>query len=303
MTYTAVTPSVAEDYVPEIWANVSLPYLRNAVVVAPRIATDADFSTQNVGDTINIPFPGTFTANEKAANDEYTLQNPANADTVPVVLDTQAEVSFSLPDITRAFQNQNLMEKYGQAAAIAIADKIEAACLTAMIATGNSIGTYGTDLDAADFAAAWKALTDLKCPEDQRFAVISTKDYVAALADDNLKEYIAFNRPTAVSQANLGPLYGFDTFASQVVPTVAATPLQTKNVFWRRDGVVLAMRPLPDPPAGSGAVARTVIDPVSGLQIRVLMGYDIRRGAVQITYDCLFGVKLVSEPKVLLVKS
>lgn len=293
----------AADFIPEIWANTALPYLRNAIVVASRVARDSEVSAEKVGDTINIPYPGTFTTNDKGAGTEYTLQQPSGATTVPVVLDKHKEVTFNLEDIVRAEANQDLMIRYGQGAAIAIAEKIETDLLAAMVAATNTVGAYGTDLDAADFAAAWKALTDLKAPQDGRFAVISTKDYAAALQDTTLTAFIAANRPTAVSEANLGPLYGFDTFASQLVPTVAATPTQTKNVFWRRDAVMLAMRTLPDPPPNTGARAATVQDPESGLILRVLMGYDIRLGGVQVTYDVLYGVKLLEQAKILLVKS
>lgn len=293
----------AHDFIPEVWAQTALPYLRNAIVVAPRVMRDTEIQAERVGDTINIPYPGTFHTHTKATGEEYTLQKPAGADTIPVVLNGHEEVTFNIEDITRAEENQDLMARYGEAASIAIAEKIEGDLLTAMVAASNYIGTYGTDLDAADFAAAWKALTDLKCPQDGRYAVISTKDYAAALQDSNLKDFIAANRPAAVSQANLGPLYGFDTFASQLVPAVAATPTQTKNVFWRRDAIVLAMRTLPDPPANTGARATTIRDPESGLLLRVLMGYDIRLGGVQVTYEVLYGIKLLEEAKILLVKS
>jgi hypothetical protein len=303
MAVDTIGVTQAADFIPEIWAREALPFLRANIVVASRVARDTDIAAERTGDTLNIPYPGTFHAHSKTAGTEYTIQQPANADTVAVVLNKHEEVSYNLEDIVRAEANQDLMLRYGEAAGIALSEKIESDLIAAMQACDNDMGSYGTALDAADFVAGWKALTDLKVPQDQRYALISTKDYAACLVDEDLVDFIAANRPTAVSQANLGPLYGFDTFTSQLITTSAATPAETNNLFWRRDGVMLAMRSLPEPPANTGARSATVRDPESGLVLRVLMGYDIRLGGIQVTYDVLYGVKILEQAKVLLVKS
>ena len=90
-----------------------------------------------------------------------------------------------------------------------------------------------------------------------------------------------------------------------VGPITAGTvrSISRKNVGFRRDGAMVAFRGLPEPPAGSGAVAANVQDPVSGVVMRVLMAYDARLGGVQITHEVLYGVKKLQEEKLLVIKA
>lgn len=294
----------AQYFIPEIWANSALEILRSNIVVAPRVTRDTDIASFGQGDILHIPYPGTLSASAKSAGTEYTLAQPANETEVQVTLDQHYAVSFVVEDITRAQANQDVMARYAEAAAIALAENIESALLAELVTnTTGAVGTYGTDLDYADFLATKKKMTDNKCPSDGRSMIISTKDTVSLLGDSALSAYFANSQTAGVSEGSLGRIAGFDVFESQLVPTAAATPLQTKNMAFRRDGVILAMRGLPEPPAGSGAVAANVRDPQSGLVLRSLMAYDARLGGVQVTIEALYGVKTLDAKKVLLVKS
>ena len=203
-------------------------------------------------------------------------------------------------------ENQDLVRIYTEAAGIALAENIESALFTTAVAESNTAGTYGTDLTFDGLLGAWKTMTDNKCPSGQRFAVVSTKDIVSLVSDTDLQNWAAFSRGNAVttSPLNLGPIAGFDeVLASQLVPAVAATPTQTKNVAWRRDGLILAMRGLPEPPSGTGAVAANVRDPESGIVVRALLAYDASVGGVRVTLEVLYGTKILQDEKVLLLKS
>ena len=293
----------AQYFIPEIWANSALEILRSNIVLTPRVYSDSDVASFSVGDVLHIPYPGTLAASPKSAGTAYTLAQPTGETEVQVALNSHEAVSFIVEDIVRAQSNQDLIRNYSEAAAIALAEKIETDGFAVADGGTQTIGTFGTDLDRADFVAAWKKMTDNKAPQNDRYAVISTKDTAAVLLDDDLKELIAFNRPSAVSTANLGPLYSFDTFTSQLVPAVAATPVQTSNIFWRRDGLICAFRGLPEPPAGSGAVAANVRDPESGVVLRSVMAYDATYGGVRVTIEALYGWKILREEKLLVVKS
>jgi hypothetical protein len=67
-----ITRTVAGPFIPQIWANTALEVLRNKVVLAKLVTRDSDIAAFQVGDTLNIPYPGTFTANDKAANGGVT---------------------------------------------------------------------------------------------------------------------------------------------------------------------------------------------------------------------------------------
>lgn len=297
----------AQYFIPEIWAQSAIPFLRNNIVAAQRILHDTDVATFNVGDTLHIPYPGTFAANDKSAGTEYTIQQPSGETEVQLTLSNHREVSFTLEDIVRAEANQDVMARYGEAAAIALAEDVETKVL-AELNTGagsNSVGTAGTNLVFSVLLDAWKKLTDNKAPQGQRYAAISTKDVKSLLGDSDIQNWIAFARPSMnVGPQSLGALAGFDdVLSSQLITVTDGTPDTTNNLAWRRDAALIAYRGMPEPPAGTGARRANVTDPESGIVISVLMGYDIRLGGVQVTYELLYGVKTLQAAKITKVLS
>ena len=296
----------AQYFIPEIWAQSALEILRANIVLTPRVYSDSDVAAFSVGDVLHVPYPGTLTAYAKSAGTAYTLSQPTGEDEVQVALDKYYAVSFIVEDIVRAQANQDLIANYSTAASIALAEQIENDGFAVAAAASNTAGTYGTDLTFDGLLAAWKTMTDNNCPTGQRFAAVSTKDIVALLGDTDLQNWAAFSRGGSVTSSpmNLGPVAGFDDIlVSQLVPTAAATPLQTKNVAWRRDGLIAAFRGLPEPPAGSGAVGANVRDPESGVVLRSILAYDATYGGVRVTLEALYGWKILQEEKTLLLKS
>lgn len=294
----------AAPFIPEIWAQTALEILRSNIAVAPRVLRDTDVAAFQRGDVLHIPYPGTLAASDKAAGTEYTLAQPSGEADVQVPLNTHKAVSFVVEDIVRAQSNQDLIQRYSEAAAIALAEVIEAALIAEIGTAATNVGTYGTDLTAATLRSAWKKMTDAKAPEDGRTLVIHTKDWISLLDDSDLANYFAWNKTQAISASQLGSLFGFDTFASQLIVTdTVPAPDETDNIAFRRDAAMLAMRGLPDPPSNSGAAAATVRDPDSGMVLRSVMTYDGRLGGVQVTLEVLFGVKLLRDAKALIVRS
>ena len=293
----------ADIFIPEIWAQTALPILRNNIVLAPRVYRDTDVAAFTVGDILHIPYPGTLAASAKAAGTAYTLAQPSGAADLTVTLNKYYAVSFIVEDVVRATANQDLIAVYSEASAIALATQLENDLWVTAVTASHSVGTYGTDASATLVRSAAKALTDQLCPVDGRTLVISTKDKQALLGDSGLTSYFAFSQSQAISEGSLGRVYGFDVFESQLAPTVAATPLDTKGVAFRRDSMILAMRGLPDPPAGTGAVAATVRDPLSGIVMRVVMAYDATYGGVRVTLELLYGTSVIQDAKMVLVKT
>jgi P22 coat protein - gene protein 5 len=294
----------AQYFIPEIWANRAIPILRENIVVAPRVTRDTDVAAFTRGDILHIPYPGTLAASDKTAGTQYTLAQPTNESEVQVTLDKYKAVSFIVEDIVRAQANMDLINVYTDAAAIALAEQLESDLFVTLgTGTATAVGTAGTDLSASTLQTVSKTLTDAKVPSGGRNIVISTKDKIALLADTTLTNYFAFSQSQAVSEGQLGRVYGLSVFESQAVPTVAGTPIETDNYAWRTDGVILAMRGLPEPPPNTGAVAANVRDPLSGIVMRVVMAYDASYGGVRITMELLYGSKVLQDAKVLQVLS
>ena len=297
-----ITRTSAGSFIPQIWANTALEILRNRVVLAKLVTRDSDIAAFQVGDTLNIPYPGAFSANDKAANTAVTLQVPT-ATTTTVTLNKHKEASFLVEDAARATANQDIIARYMEAAIVPIAEQIESDLLGLYSGFTNSVGTSGTDITAATIRSARKKLNDTKAPVDNRALVVSTKDEIAILGDSTLQTFFAFAQAQAPKEGSIGRLYGFDVYVSQLVPVVAGTPNSTKNLAFNPGAIILAMRGLPDAPAGTGAQTSVVQDPVSGLSLRVTMAYNASNLGVQVTVDVLYGVAKLRDEKAVVVLS
>lgn len=222
---TTIDTTQAQYFIPEIWANSALSILRKTIVATPRVLRDSDVAAFTRGDVLHIPYPGTLAASAKAAGTEYTLAQPSGEAEVQVALNKHMAVSFVVEDIVRAQASQDVVARYVEAAAIALAEQIESDLIAELQTATSAVGEYGTDLSAATLRKAWKAMTDNKCPQDGRTLVMATSDAIALLGDSNLTSYFAFSRPQAIGGGGqaLGSLYGFEAYASQFISEAGAS--------------------------------------------------------------------------------
>jgi len=294
-----INNTVALPFIPEIWANTALEVLRANIVLAPLVTKDSDVASFTVGSKLHIPYPGTFVANDKATNTPVTKQTPTSTDTT-VTLNKHKEVTFLIEDFTRAQANPVAMQAYMQAAIPPLAEQVETDLFALYSSFTGSVGTSGTDLSAAAIRAVNKKFTDNKIVRGNRNIVISTKDTAALLADSSLQQFFAFNegaRGDVTTGLVTDNLYGVRIHESQLVPVVAGTPNSTKNLALDPGAIIMAVRSLPDAPAGTGAAQAVVKDPVSGLVLRVTLSYSADNLGVQCTTDILYGVAKLRDEK------
>jgi hypothetical protein len=298
-----INQTSAAPFIPEIWANLALEVLRSNITLAPLVTRDSDIATFQVGSKLHIPYPGTFVANDKATNTPVTKQVPTSTDTT-VTLNKHKEVTFIFEDFARAQAQPITMQAYIGAMIQPIADAIESDLFGLYTAYTHSVGTSGTNLTAAAVQAAGKSLTDQKARRGNRHLVVATKDTVSLMNDSSLQSFFAFNEgargdiSTGLIASNL---YGFKVWESQLVPVVAGTPNSTKCLAFDPGAAILAMRALPEAPAGTGAVQSVVQDPVSGLVMRSTMSYDSDNLGVKCTLDVLYGVAKLRDEKAVVV--
>lgn len=293
-----ITRTSAGPFIPQLWANTALEILRANVVLAKLVTRDSDVAAFQVGDTLNIPYPGTFVANDKAANTPVTLQVPTST-TTSVVLNKHKEASFLIEDAARALSNQDVMKRFAEACVVPLAEQIESDLLGLYTGFTYTTGVGGTDLNAATIRATRKMMNDNKVPRGRRAMVVSDKDEIALLGDAYLASYFAYSQTQAVAEGSIGRLWGFDIYQSQLVPFA----VNTKNLAFDPGAIILAMRGLPDAPAGSGAQTSVVTDPVSGLTLRCTIAYNASNLGVQVTLDVLYGVAKLRNEKAVVVLS
>ena len=290
-----ITTTIADTagFIPQVWAQRALDVLKANLVLARLVARDSDFEPAFVGKTVNIPYPGTFTAQDKTADTAINPQTPTGGATVSVTLNKHKAVDFLVEDVARAQARPDLLDRYITPAALALAQVVEQDLFALYASLATTVGTSGTDLTAATIRAARKALNDNNVPLDARYLVVSPKDEIALLGDSSLATYWAMARSQGIADGSIGRLYGFDVYMSQLVPVVTGTPSSTKNIALHREAFILATRPFMDPPANSGVQAATVRDPDTGIVIRVIYSYDIAHRGVRVGLDILYGVAVL----------
>ena len=367
------TQADTAGFIPILWAQRALDVLRANIVLAKIVARDTDFEPGWKGKTLNVPFPGTFAAQKKTEGNPTTVSQASNPSSTGVTLSNHSYVDFLVEDFAQAQTNMDLMSRYMDPAAVALAEQLETDLMALVSSFTVDGGTPGTDLGAANLRTARKKLNDGKNPMTDRAVVMGTKDEIAILADSTLANYFAFAKEGAVAEGSIGRLYGNDLYVSQLTPlgayldvsgatagnftltfggqttgniafnagaatiqaaltaltsigngnisvTQAATGKftlvfagtlasntasfsgtfggltgsgtirdMTVNLALHKNAILLATRPLSEPPQDSGVKTASVVDPESGLSIRIQWQYDMSYRGVHCGLDLLYG--------------
>ncbi len=291
-----ITHLTASNYIPEIWANRAMDFLRNEIVLARLVTKDSDVAAFNVGDVLHIQFPGKFTAADKSPDTPVVPSVPADESEVLVTLDRHKHVTFLVEDRAAALANQNLIDIYSRAAAAALAEAIESDLFALYASLTETVGTSGADITEAAILDARERLNRHNIPRRPRYLVISPKDEKALLQIPRFTEAdkIGTERALqALAEGALGRIHGFDVFVSPMVPVVSGTPDSTKNLAFHPEAFILAMRSLPMPPPNTGARGAVIRDEMSGLVLRAVVAYNPSHLGVQVTLDVLYGVAVL----------
>lgn len=226
-----ITQTTANNagYVPSAWATEALDVLRQNIAVLKSVARDTDFEDSGwKGKDLTIPYPGTFAAQGKTAGSLATVQVPSNGSSVKVSLTQHQTVDFILEDVpfSEASAGLKMMQNYGAAAGIALAEKVENDLL-AGLQVGSNGGMSGTPLAGMNknsFFQARKMLNDNKAPKTGRSMVISTADSYNLMTDTTMQNYFAFNGGASNDWAEgiIGRFAAFDIYESQGIAGAAS---------------------------------------------------------------------------------
>src|SRR3984893_14978704 len=120
----AITSSNVANAIVKLVAVDALPVLVGTLVMGNLVNRDYEPVLAHAGDTVNVPIPPVLVANNIAEGGMVQPQNHSLGN-AQIVLNTQGEASFQIPDVTRALAFPELMKAYMQPAVIAIASRIE----------------------------------------------------------------------------------------------------------------------------------------------------------------------------------
>src|SRR5690242_21721325 len=155
----AITSTNVANAIVKLVAADALPALVGNLVMGNLVNRDYEPTLANAGDTVNVPIPPTLVANNIAEGGTVQPQNP-NLGNAQIVLNTHAEATFQIPDVTKVLAVPDLLKLYMQPAVNALAEKIESDLLAkASLFTANApVGTAGTAVTEAVIDAADTAL-------------------------------------------------------------------------------------------------------------------------------------------------
>jgi hypothetical protein len=164
----AITSTNVASAIVKLVAADALPALVSNLLLGNLVNRDYEPTLAQAGDTVNVPIPPTLVANNIAEGGTVTTQNPSLGN-AQIVLNTHAEATFQIPDVTKVLAVPDLLRVYMQPAVIAIAERIESDLLGlyASFSANAPVGVAGTPITEAVVDAAETALFQAKVPASQ----------------------------------------------------------------------------------------------------------------------------------------
>lgn len=264
-------------------AQRAMDTLSNNLVLARRVSRDTDYAPAGKYSTLHIPIPGSTAVQDKVADTNLVFSAPAGSK-VAVTLNKHKVVGNTIEDFSRAIVNPDLFAMYIDQMSVDLADAVEGDIYSVAAGFTATAGVAGGGMAIGDLRAAGKTLTDAKVPTNDRTVILSTQADVDLRSDTTLAAYFANSNPATVAEGAIARIEGFDAFVSQK---------QTAGgLAFHKNAIVLATRPLDDPMEGTGATARTVVDPQTGLAMRLIYSYSHLGLGHVVSLDILYGVAI-----------
>ena len=287
----SITSANVANAIVKLVAADALPALVGNLVMGNLVNRDYEPTLAQAGDTVNVPIAPQLVANNIAEGGAVQPQNPSLSN-AQIVLNTHAEATFQIPDVTKILAVPDLLKIYMQPAVAAIAQSIETSLLNlyAGFTTNTPVGTPGTALTEATVDAAETALFLATVPpSEQKYIVVDSAAYSAWRQIPLFEEFQTAGAAglAALIDGTIGKYKDFYIFRSQFVPKTGSTPVNTHNLAFSRDAIGLVVRRLPQPLPGTGAIAEYA--ELGNFGMRVIMSYQPNTLAQQFTVDVLYG--------------
>jgi hypothetical protein len=275
------------------------------LVMGNLVNRDFEPTLAQAGDTVNVPIPPTLVANNIAEGGSVVTQNP-NLGNAQITLNTHAEATFQIPDVTKVLAVPELLQLYMQPAVVALAERIEADLLAlySQFTANAVVGTPGTAITEAVVDAAETALFQAKVPAIQaKHLVVDAATYSQLRQIPRFSEFQTAGEAglRALVDGTVGKIKDFFVFRSQFVPKTGGAPATTHNIAFAKDAIGLVVRRLPQPLPGTGAIAEYA--ELGNFGLRVVMSYTPNTLAQQFTVDVLYGAAVLRNSFGVQVKS
>lgn len=210
--------------IPEIWSREALLTLMSNTIMVQLVHRDFSNLVASEGDVVNTSRPADFSGLRKTDADDVTDQD-AQSPNIAVPLDQHFHVSYVIKDGELSKALPDLLTRYMEPAARELAEKVDQV-LVGQVArlTANQVGQPdgATELNVDQYILdADQKLNDNRAPKFGRYLVMSSRFNRNALAADIVvSTEKRGDEGTALREASVGRIYGFDTFMDQNVANV-----------------------------------------------------------------------------------
>lgn len=288
----AITSTNVANAIAKLVAVDALPSLVGNLVMGNLVNRDYEASVAQAGDTINVPIPPTLVANNIAEGGQVNPQNPSLGN-AQIVLNTHAEATFTIPDVTKVVAVPDLLKLYMQPAMVALAERIESDLLGlyGQFTANSPVGAGGSPITESTVDAAETALFQAKVPASQpKYLVVDAASYSNLRQIPRFSEYGSAGEAglRALTEGAVGKIKDFYVFRSQFVKKTGSAPATTHNLAFAKNALALVVRRLPQPLPGTGAVVEYA--EYGNFGLRVTMSYQPNTLSQQFTVDVLYGV-------------
>jgi len=235
----AVTRSIANNFIPELWSDEVIGAYKSNLVVA-NLVTKISHKGKK-GDTIHIPVPARGSATLKAADAEVTLIASTNT-VVDVPITTHYEYSKLIEDIAEIQALSSMRKFYTDDAGYALAKQVDTDLMnlaegfqsgattdktygSAFIGSGATAftGTNEADITDAGIRAFLLNLDNADVPMDNRALIIPPVAANDLLGINRFTEQQYIGNGDAIKTGKIGQIYGVDVYISTNCPTVKAS--------------------------------------------------------------------------------
>lgn len=231
---------------PNVWSKEVLMFAKENLVLLPLIK-HYDQDVKAGGQTLEIPNVSAITANLKAQNTVVTLNYNTETKTT-ITLDQHYESSFLVEDLVATQSNYATRSDYTQAAAYAIAEKVDSIIATAMTSAFTGYGAYGTALNDNLILTVNRYLSENKAPRSDRSIVVHPKGEAELLAIDKYVRYDALGvggSANSIKNGKIGEIYGAEVFMSQNLVYLDTATDEYSSLFFHKEAFAIAMQQEP----------------------------------------------------------
>jgi hypothetical protein len=300
-----ITSANLANAIVKLVAAEALPTLTGNLVMGNLVNRDFEPTLAHAGNTVNVPIPPVMTANNISEEGVVVTQNPSVGN-AQIILNTHAEATFVIPDVTRVIAVPDLLQLYMAPAVAALAEKVETdlLALATQFTANTPVGTQGVALTEAVIDSAETTLFQAKVPQGmQKYLVVDSTAYSQLRQIARFSEYSSAGEAgvKALVEGSVGRIKDFFVFRSQLVNKSGMAPQTVNNVAFARDAIGLVIRRLPQPLPGTGAIAEYA--ELGNFGMRVVMSYQPNTLAQQFTVDLLYGAGVLRNSHGLLVRT